>query len=98
MAQFNILEKLTEKFEELKDEISTNNETLKDLYNQKEDLQNEIYRINEVLSELGKNIALHEDKKDRLTSILTNTQENFEQVQSAASSLLEIMDTKSLLE
>ena len=94
MTEFNILEKLTQKFEELKENISNNDEMLHELYNQQKEYNDDICRINNKLMELNTKIGKYEEKKERLTTILQTTQENFEQVQHAASSLLEIMDTQ----
>ena len=94
MAQMNILEDLSEKFEKLKQDINTNNDTIKELYKEKKEYHNEIIRINNSIKELDLKIELYELKKEELDEILNNTQENFKEIEIFASSLIEIMDTK----
>ena len=94
MAQMNILENLSEKFEKLKQDINTNNDTIKELYKEKREYHNEIIRINNSIKELDLKIELYELKKEELDEILNNTQEKFKEIENFASSLIEIMDTK----
>ena len=94
MAQMNILENLSEKFEKLKQDINTNNDTIKELYKEKKEYHNEIIRINNSIKELDLKIELYELKKEELDEILNNTQEKFKEIENFASSLIEIMDTK----
>ena len=94
MDQMNILEDLSEKFEKLKQDINTNNDTIKELYIEKKKYHNEIIRINNSIKELDLKIELYELKKEELDEILNNTQEKFKEIEKFASSLIEIMDTK----
>ena len=78
MTSFNILEKLNEKFQELKLDISKNDEILETLNAKKNKCDIELMKLNEELNGIHNEIQFYVEKKERLNMILQTTQENFE--------------------
>lgn len=94
-SQLNILEKLTENFVELNEDIETIQNEIADHYKTNDEFNKEIKELQEKQSELLEIIKEKETKKERLMQIYNTTEENFNQVQQAAQSLLEILATKN---
>lgn len=93
--QINILEKLNEKFKELKNDIQYISDEIEENYKTNTEFENELNVLKNKQLDLLKIIQEKEAKKERLEQILNTTEENFNQVQQAAQSLLDIMAAKN---
>ena len=93
--QINILEQLNEKFQDLKHDIQKLSDEIEQHYKTNDEFENELNELKNKQLDLLNIIEQKENEKSRLEQILNTTEENFEQVQQAARSLLEIMVTKN---
>lgn len=92
----NILEQLRCCFESLQSDIEKATEELKKFEYMKNDINEEISILENKRSVVDRNIEKATEKLNRLNNIFANTEENFNQVQSAAQSLLDIMASKEV--
>lgn len=92
----NILEQLRCCFESLQSDIEKATEELKKFEYMKDDINKEISILENKRSVVDRNIEKATEKLNRLNNIFANTEENFNQVQSAAQSLLDIMASKEV--
>ena len=92
----NILERLRGCFESLQSDIEKATEELKKFEYMKNDINKEISILENKRSVVDRNIEKATEKLNRLNNIFVNTEENFNQVQSAAQSLLDIMASKEV--
>lgn len=93
--QINILEQLNIKFQELKNDIQKISDEIEEHYKTNDEFENELNELKNKQLDLLNIIHEKESEKSRLEQILNTTEENFNQVQEAAKSLLEIMVTKN---
>ena len=94
-SQINILEELKNRFNELKNQIeSTQNE----INNFKEAIENhnkQIKKVEEMRDEVNIKLNKKVERLEHLQNIYQTPDNNFNQVQAAAQSLLDIINTKN---
>ena len=95
MEQLNILEELREKFDEIKREINELSVDLKSCNDMRNAFISQIEAIEKNKNELEQRMQVKKDRKLELESLLSNIEENFGHVQSAALNLLDIINSKN---
>lgn len=94
-SQINILEELKNRFDELKNQIESTQNEINNFKEVIENYNNQIKNVEERRDEVNIKLNKKVERLEQLENIYQTTEDNFNQVQAAAQSLLDIINTKN---